>query len=191
MLIIAVVIGAIVVLAVIFKLVWRTAGPNEALVISGLGAAAESPGFRVATGKGTMVLPGLQTCHRLSLDTRVADLEVTCVTSEGATVGVRGVVGYKVGDDPSSIANAARRFLDQEELMDDQARRVIAGHLRSVIGTLTADDLFGGHDRLADQVRSSSADQMGELGLEAVSLQLRAIDDLDKAEKSGSGPSLS
>jgi flotillin len=68
---------------------------------------------------------------------------------------------------------------------------VIAGHLRSVIGTLTADDLFGGHDRLADQVRSSSADQMGELGLEAVSLQLRAIDDLDKAEKSGSGPSLS
>jgi flotillin len=110
MLIVAVVIGAIVVLAVIFKLVWRTAGPNEALVISGLGADVESPGFRVATGKGTMVLPGLQSCHRLSLDPRVTDLEVSCVTSEGATVGVRGVVGYKVGDDPSSIANAARRF---------------------------------------------------------------------------------
>jgi uncharacterized membrane protein YqiK len=190
MLIVAVVIGAIVVLAVIFKLVWRTAGPNEALIISGLGADVESPGFRVTTGKGTMVLPGLQTCRRLSLDTRVADLEVTCVTSEGATVGVRGVVGYKVGDDPSSIANAARRFLGQEELMDDQARRVIAGHLRSVIGTLTADDLFGGHDRLADQGRSSSADEMGALGLEVVSLQLRAIDDIDKAEKSGSDPSL-
>ena len=75
--------------------------------------------------------------------------------------------------------------------MDDQARRVIAGHLRSVIGALTADDLFGGHDRLADQVRSSSADEMGAFGLEVVSLQLREIDDLDKAGKSGSGPSLS
>lgn len=66
---------------------------------------------------------------------------------------------------------------------------MIAGHLRSVIGTLTADDLFGGHDRPADQVRSSSADEMGALGLEAVSLRLRAIDDLDKAGKSGSDPS--
>jgi uncharacterized membrane protein YqiK len=191
MLIVGVGIGAVIVLAVVFKAIWRAARPNEALIVSGLGADVESPGFRIATGKGTMVLPGLQTCHRLSLDTRAADLEATCVTSEGATVRVHGVVTYKVGDDPSSIAAAARRFLDQEELMDDQARRVIAGHLRSVIGTLTADDLFGGHDRLADQVRSSATDEMGGLGLEAVSLRLRAIDDLDTAEKSGSDPSLS
>ena len=189
--IVAVVIGAIVVLAVIFKLVWRTARPNEALVIVGLGVAAESPGFRVTTGKGALVLPWFQTCHRLSLAPRATDLEVTGVTSQGTTVRVRGVVDFKVGEDPSVIADAARRFLDQEELMDDQVRRVIAGHLRSVLGTLTADDLFGGGERLADQVRSSSADEMGRLGLVAVSLRLREIDDLGKAGKSGSEPSLS
>jgi uncharacterized membrane protein YqiK len=189
--IVAVAVVAIVVLAVIFRAVWRVAGPDEALIVSGLGVGAESPGFRVTTGKGTMVLPALQTCRRLSLGTQVADLETTCVTSQGTTVRVRGVVGYRVGDDLSSIAGAARRFLDQEELMDDQTRRVIAGHLRSVIGTLTADDLFRGRDRLADQVRSSSADEMGELGLVAVSLQLREIDDLGKAGKTRSDPSLS
>jgi uncharacterized membrane protein YqiK len=177
MLMVAVVIGAIVVLAVIFKLVWRTAGPNEALVISGLGADVESPGFRVATGKGTMVLPGLQTCHRLSLDTRVADLEVTCVTSEGATVGVRGVVGYKVGDDPSSIANAARRFLDQQKMMDDKTHQLFAGHLRSIVGNLTVEDLLRDRDRLTNQVRTSSADEMGKLGLVVDSLQIQDIED--------------
>ena len=188
MLMVAVAIGVIVVLAVIFKAVWRAAGPNEALIVSGLGAGTESPGFRVATGKGTLVLPGFQTCRRLCLDTRVADLETTCVTSQGTTVRVRGVVGYKVGDGHSSIADAARRFLGQEELMDDRTRRVIADHLRSVIGTLTADDLFVGRGRLADQVRSSSADEMGRLGLVTVSLRLREIDDLGKARKSGSTP---
>jgi uncharacterized membrane protein YqiK len=188
--IVAVAIGAVVaiiVLAIIFKAVWRVAGPDEALIISGLGVAAESPGFRVTTGKGTMVLPGLQSCHRLSLETRVADLEVTCVTSQGTTVRVRGAVGYKV----ASIADAARHFLDQEELMDDQTRRVFAGHLRSVIGTLTVDDLLRDRDRLTSQVRSTSADEMGGLGLVTVSLRLREIDDLGEAGKSGSDPLLS
>jgi uncharacterized membrane protein YqiK len=184
MLVIAVAVIAIVVLAIVFKAVWRAAGPNEALIISGLGAAAESPGFKVTTGKGTVVLPGLQTCHRLSLDTRAADLETTCVTSEGTTVRVHGVVDYKIGDDRSSIAAAARRFLDQEELMDDHARLVVESHLRSVIGALTFDDLFRDRARPADQARSSSAGEMGELGLVAVSLRLREIDDLGKAEKS-------
>jgi uncharacterized membrane protein YqiK len=185
------VICTIVVLVIIFKVVWRVAGPNEALIISGLGVDAESPVFRVATGKGTMVLPGVQTCRRLSLDIRVADLEATCVTSEGTAVRVRGVVGHKVGDDLSSIARAAQRFLGKEELMDDQTRRVIGGHLRSVIGTLTVDGLFSGRDRLADQVRSFSADEMGKHGLVAVSLQLREIDDLGKAGRSGADHSLS
>jgi flotillin len=192
--IVAMAIGAvvaIVVLAIISKAVWRVPGPDEALIISGLGVDAESPGFRVVTGKGTMVLPGLQTCRRLSLATRTADLEVTCVNSQGTTVRVRGEVGYRVGDGLSSIADAARRFLDQEELMDDPARQAIAGHLRSVVGTLTVDDLLRDRERLADQVRSSSAGAMGKLGLAAVSLRLREIDDLGKAGKAGSDHSLS
>src|SRR5262249_3600230 len=107
---------AIVVLVIIFKAICRVAEPTEALIISGIGAqahnrdTAEGPGFKITTGKGTMVLPGFRPWRRLSRDTRVAGLEVTCVTSQGIKVHVRGVVIYKVGDDFSSIANAARRF---------------------------------------------------------------------------------
>jgi uncharacterized membrane protein YqiK len=184
--IVAVAIGAVVaiiVLIIIFKAIWRVAEPNEALIISGLGAkahnrdTAESLGFKIVTGKGTMVIPGFQTCRRLSLDTRVSGLEVACVTSQGIKVHVRGVVIYKVGDDFSSIANAARRFLDQQQMMDDKTHQLFAGHLRSIVGNLTVEDLLRDRDRLTNQVRTSSADEMGKLGLVVDSLQIQDIED--------------
>ncbi len=174
---------AVVLLIIIFKAIWRVAEPNEALIISGLGAkahnrdTAESLGFKITTGKGTMVLPGFQTCRRLSLDTRVSGLEVTCVTSQGIKVHVRGVVIYKIGDDFSSIANAARRFLDQQKMMDDKTHQLFAGHLRSIVGNLTVEDLLRDRDRLTNQVRTSSADEMSKLGLVVDSLQIQDIED--------------
>jgi uncharacterized membrane protein YqiK len=174
---------AIIILVIIFKAVWRVAEPNEALIISGLGAkahnrdTAESLGFKIVTGKGTMVLPGFQTSRRLSLDTRVSGLEVACVTSQGIKVHVRGVVIYKVGDDFASIANAARRFLDQQKMMDDKTHQLFAGHLRSIVGNLTVEDLLRDRDRLTNQVRTSSADEMGKLGLVVDSLQIQDIED--------------
>src|SRR3954470_10578484 len=173
----------IIILIIIFKAIWRVAEPNEALIISGLGArahnrdTAESLGFKMTTGKGTLVPPRFQTCRRLSLDTRVSTLEVTCVTSQGIKVHVRGVVIYKVGDDFSSIANAARRFLDQQKMMDDKTHQLFAGHLRSIVGNLTVEDLLRDRDRLTNQVRTSSADAMGKLGLVVASLQIQDIED--------------
>src|SRR4051794_19531488 len=136
------VVLAILALAILFKLFWRVAEPNEALVVSGLGArsrnldTAEGLGFRIITGKGTLVVPGFQVARRLSLDTPSTDVALTCVTHQGTRVKIRAVVIYKVGDDYASVANAARRFLDQQSHMDERTHNVFAGHLRSVIGAL-------------------------------------------------------
>ena len=117
-------LGGIVVLFVIFKLMWRVAEPNEALIISGLrehspsDAVEASLGFRIVTGRGTLIIPGVQTVRRLSLDLRESELAIDCVTHQGIPLGIRGVVIFKVGDDFTSIANAARRFLDQQSDVD-------------------------------------------------------------------------
>jgi uncharacterized membrane protein YqiK len=177
------VVVAVIILIIIFKAIWRVAEPNEALIISGLGAkahnhdTAESLGFKIVTGKGVSVLPGFQTCRRLSLDTRVSGLEVACVTKQGIRVHVRGVVIYKVGDDFTSIANAARRFLDQQKMMDDKTHQLFAGHLRSIVGNLTVEDLLRNRDQLTNEVRSSSATEMSKLGLVVDSLQIQEIED--------------
>src|SRR5918997_540023 len=125
-----VVAGGIVLLILLFKLMWRVAEPNEALVISGLrehtpsDQVQESLGFKIVTGKGTLVIPGVQTVRRLSLDLRESELSIDCVTHQGIPLGIRGVVIFKVGDDFTSIANAARRFLDQQGDVDARVHNV-------------------------------------------------------------------
>ena len=135
------VLAGLLLAVIIFKAMWRVAEPNEALIISGLrhtnagDLQQESLGFKIVTGKGVLVMPGIQVVRRLSLDLREADLAIECVTHQGIPLGIRGVVIYKVGDDFSSIANAARRFLDQQAQMDQRVHNVFTGHLRAIVGT--------------------------------------------------------
>jgi uncharacterized membrane protein YqiK len=176
------VIVAVMILLGIYKEMWRAAKPDEALIISGLGAkthnrdTAVSLGFKITTGKGAMVLPGFQTCRRFSLAARATEVKVTCETSDGTKVRVHGVVGYRVGDDVLSIATAARRFLDQQTLMDTQTRKLFAGRLSSIVRKLTVEDLPRDGDRLADRVRASFADTMSKLGLVVDSLKIQDIE---------------
>src|SRR3954470_17193773 len=178
---------AIVIVAVIiiFKLMWRVAEPNEALIISGIkrggGATAvevhESLGFKIVTGKGTLVLPGIQTVRRLSLDLRQTELTIDCVTHQGIPLGIRGVVIYKVGDDYSSISNAARRFLDQQAQMDQRVHNVFGGHLRAIVGNMTVEEMIRDREKLTQLTRESSGVEMEKLGLIVDSLQVQEIED--------------
>ena len=180
---VAMAVGAVVlVLVLVLAIGWRirqVPESGEALIISGLGAkshnrdTAESLGFKIVTGRGALVLPGFQTCRRLRVGARTVELDFTCATSGGEDVRVRGAVTYRVGDGRSSIAAAARRFLDQQDMMDEKTREIFARRLGSV-----ADDLavaFTDRGRLADEVRDSAAREMGRLGLVVDSLRIRGV----------------
>jgi flotillin len=162
---------------------YRVAEPNEALIVSGFRAHrgadgdAAGLGFKIVVGKGAFVLWGLQKVRRLSLDIHEAELDLQCVTTQGIPVGVKAVVIYKIADDYQSIANAARRFLDQEEQMDVKVHNVFAGHLRSIVGTMTVEDLIRNRDKLTQATRESSSHEMQRLGLTIDSLQIQEIED--------------
>ncbi|HTJ77299.1 MAG TPA: SPFH domain-containing protein [Acidimicrobiales bacterium] len=174
---------AVVLAIVLFKACWRVAEPNEALIISGLRAnvpsdsVQESLGFKIVTGKGTLVVPGVQTVRRLTLDLREAELGIDCVTHQGIPLGIKGVVIFKVGDDFTSIANAARRFLDQQDQMDARVHNVFAGHLRAIVGNMTVEEMIRDREKLTQLTRQSSGTEMEKLGLIVDSLQIQEIDD--------------
>ncbi|HEY4377062.1 MAG TPA: flotillin family protein, partial [Acidimicrobiales bacterium] len=178
-----VVLVAIVLAFVLFRLMWRVAEPNEALIISGLHThhttndVEDSLGFKIVTGKGTLVVPGIWTVRRLSLDLREAELAIDCVTHQGIPLGIRGVVIYKVGDDFASIANAARRFLDQQAMMDTRVHNVFAGHLRAIVGNMTVEEMIRDREKLTQLTRESSGTEMEKLGLIVDSLQVQEIED--------------
>ncbi|MBD5607214.1 MAG: flotillin family protein [Candidatus Eremiobacteraeota bacterium] len=162
---------------------WRVAEPNQALIISGFRTRrtehdiGESMGFKMVTGHGTLVIPGIQVVRTLSLDLNEAELVVDCVTQQGIPVHLKAVVIYKVGDDFASIANAARRFLDQQDKMNARIQNVFAGHLRVICGSLTVEELIRERDKLTEATRAAVGTEMEKLGLVIDSLQIQEIDD--------------
>ncbi len=169
----------LILVVLLFKSTWRIAEPNEALIISGrphrTKGLEESLGFKIVTGRGTLIMPGIQAVRRLSLDLRETDLQIDCVTHQGIPLHVRGVVIYKVGDDLVSVANAARRFLDQQSQMDQRVHNLFAGHLRAIIGNMTVEEMIRDREKLTELTREHAGTEMEKLGLIVDSLQIQEI----------------
>src|ERR1700722_18927147 len=96
---------------------WHVPAPYEALLISGSKSPNADTQFRIVTGHGTLVIPVKQKARILSLALREAEIVEDCITNQGIRLNVRAVAAFKVGDDPASIANAARRFLSEQDRM--------------------------------------------------------------------------
>ena len=158
-------------------LFWHVPAPNEALLISGSKRRREETQFRIVTGHGSLVVPIKQKARKLSLALRETEIVEDCITNQGIKLNVRAVAAFKVGDDSVSIANAARRFLSEQDKMEDLVGRVFAGHLRSIIGGLTVEQIIRERDRVAQEVKDGSHSEMEKLGIVVDALQIQEIED--------------
>jgi flotillin len=158
-------------------LFWHVPAPNEALLISGSKRREEETQFRIVTGHGSFVMPVKQKARVLSLALREAEIVEECITNQGVRLNVRAVTAFKVGDDQVSIANAARRFLSEQDRMEDLVGRVFAGHLRSIIGGLTVEQIIRERDRVAQEVKNGSHAEMEKLGIVVDALEIQEIED--------------
>jgi len=156
---------------------WHVPAPNEALLISGSRRKSQDTQFRIVTGHGSLVLPVKQKARVLSLSLREAEIAEECVTTQGIRLRIRAVAAFKVGDDTASIANAARRFLAEQDRMEELVGRIFAGHLRSIIGSLTVEEIIRERDRLSQEVKDGSHGEMEKLGIVVDSLQILEIED--------------
>lgn len=158
-------------------LFWHVPAPNEALLISGSKRRKTEAQFRIVTGHGSFVLPVKQKARMLSLALREAEIVEECITNQGIRLNVRAVAAFKVGDDEASIANAARRFLSEQDRMEDLVGRVFAGHLRSIVGGLTVEEIIRERDRVAQEVKDGSHGEMEKLGIVVDALEIQEIED--------------
>ena len=156
---------------------WHVPAPNEALLISGSKRQSQGTQFRIVTGHGCFVVPVKQKARVLSLALREAEIVEECITSQGIRLNVRAVAAFKVGDDQASIANAARRFLSEQDRMEELVGRVFAGHLRSIVGGLTVESIIRERDRVAQEVKDGSHSEMEKLGIVVDALEIQEIED--------------
>src|SRR5580693_2347772 len=156
---------------------WHVPAPNEALLVSGSKHKRQDAQFRIVTGHGCFVMPVKQRARVLSLALQEAEIVEDCITNQGIRLNVRAVAAFKVGDDPASIANAARRFLSEQARMEVLVGRIFAGHLRSIVGGLTVEQIVRERDRVAQEVKDGSHSEMEKLGIVVDALEIQEIED--------------
>jgi uncharacterized membrane protein YqiK len=94
-------------------------------------------------------------------------------------VNVRAVIAFKVGNDDESIINAGQRFLSDQDQMSTLTGRIFAGHLRSIVGSMTVEEIVTERQKLATEVLDGSKSEMAKIGLTVDSLQIQSIDDMN------------
>src|SRR5271156_941405 len=155
---------------------YKVPAPDEAMLISGGRAKSNAP-FRVVTGHGAFILPVFRKARFLTLAMCEAEVAEKCVTQQGITLNVRSVIAFKVGNDSESIISAAQRFLSDQDQMAVLTGRIFAGHLRSIIGSMTVEQIIRERQKLATEVLDGSKAEMARIGLNVDALQIQSIDD--------------
>jgi len=157
---------------------YRVPAPDEAMLVSGGRYGLKESPFRVVTGHGAFVMPGFRKARYLTLSMQEAEVSETCVTKQGISLNVRAVIAFKVGNDVESIVNAGQRFLSDQDQMSVLTGRIFAGHLRSIIGSMTVEEIVTERQKLATEVLDGSKTEMVSIGLTVDSLQIQSIDDM-------------
>jgi uncharacterized membrane protein YqiK len=158
---------------------YRVPAPDEAMLISGGRSRRSGAPFRVVVGHGTFVPPLFRKVRYLTLSMCESEVSETCVTKQGISLNVRAVIAFKVGNDDESIVNAGQRFLSDQDQMSTLTGRIFAGHLRSIIGSMTVEEIVTERQKLATEVLDGSKAEMAKIGLTVDSLQIQSIDDMN------------
>jgi flotillin len=172
-------IAALMALAIIFLLtafarMFRKAGPHQAVIVYGL------RGTRVIKGRGTFILPMIESSRDLSLELMSFDVapKQDLYTKQGVAVSVEAVAQIKVKSDPESITTAAEQFLTKtDQNREALIRLVMEGHLRGIIGQLTVEEIVKEPEMVGDRMRSTCAADMNKMGLEVISFTIKEVRD--------------
>jgi flotillin len=188
------VVAGVVILVLLIAFVasrYHVAGANEALIVAGSrgakvrderGKVVSAPGdkgVKVVVGGGTFILPLVNRVGRLKLTARQISVQLTdAVTSQGIKVQVQGVATFKIGRDVESLRNAAERFLDAKpEQVDSIVKNVLEGSLRSIVGTLTIEELIRDRQKLLQQVQDAAKGDLATSGLQIDAFTIQSFSD--------------
>lgn len=154
-----------------------TVGPNEALVVSGNCCGADDKIYVVGGWAWAWWL--ISDSQRITLE--IMTLQPRCEeveTAEGVAITVTGVAQVKVMTDQDLLAVACEQFLGKT-VMEIKAvvLQTLEGHLRSILGTLTVEQIYQDRDKFAQLVREVAAPDVGRMGIEILSFTIKDVYD--------------
>jgi flotillin len=185
----AFVIGSILVVvlaffaaAYLFSRNYIKVSPNAVAVLSGRKRKLQDGrvvGYRMVRGGAALRIPLLEKVEYLHLNVMTIPLEIKrAYTLKGVPVSVKAVANVKIRGDELSLQAAAERFLG---MTHDQVQRVIfqtlEGHLRSILGTLTVEEVNSDRQSFAQKLTSEATVDLEKMGIGVDVLTIQEISD--------------
>ncbi|MBG9453379.1 membrane protein [Lysinibacillus sphaericus] len=186
LIVLGIVAFVLIALVALYVTKYRTAGPDEALIVTGsyLGSKnvhKDESGNRIKIirGGGTFVFPIFQQAQPLSLLSSKLDVTTPEVyTEQGVPVMADGTAIIKIGGSISEIATAAEQFLGkQKDERENEAREVLEGHLRSILGSMTVEEIYKNRDKFSQEVQRVASQDLAKMGLIIVSFTIKDVRD--------------
>lgn len=176
------VVLAVIIAGWLFSRNYIKVSPNTVAVFSGRKRRLPDGrvvGYRMVKGGAALRVPLLEKVEYLSLNVMTIPLEIKrAYTLKGVPVSVKAVANVKIRSDDTSLQAAAERFLG---MTHDQIRQVIfqtlEGHLRSILGTLTVEEINNDRQSFAQKLTSEAAADLEKMGLGVDVLTIQEISD--------------
>lgn len=184
--VVLIVLFLVIAFIAIFMMKYRTAGPDEALIVTGsyLGGKnvhTDESGnkIKIIRGGGTFVLPVFQQASPLSLLSSKLEVSTPEVyTEQGVPVMADGTAIIKIGGSINEIATAAEQFLGKtREDREIEAKEVLEGHLRSILGSMTVEEIYKNRDKFSQEVQRVASQDLAKMGLIIVSFTIKEVRD--------------
>ncbi|XP_059721894.1 flotillin-2 isoform X3 [Haemorhous mexicanus] len=110
----------------------------------------------------------------MTLQPRCEDVE----TAEGVAITVTGVAQVKIMTEKELLAVACEQFLGKNvQDVKNVVLQTLEGHLRSILGTLTVEQIYQDRDQFAKLVREVAAPDVGRMGIEILSFTIKDVYD--------------
>jgi len=182
-------VGLLVLLLLLITSRYKVAGPNQAFIVTGRkGKAVLNPetgalttdlsGQKVILGGGTFVIPFVQKLATMDLSSRRISVQIRgAVSGQGIKLNLDGVALVKVGGNEDSIRAAGQRFLSQQQEIETFTQEVLAGALRSIVGSMSVEQIIRDRAAFAQRVAEESESSLTGQGLVLDTFQIQDITD--------------
>jgi flotillin len=156
--------------------------PNMVAVLSGRKrklADGRSVGYRMVRGGAALRIPLLEKVDHLSLNVFTIPLEIKrAYTLHGVPVFVKAIANVKIRGDEASLHAAAERFLGMSVSQIQQVIfQTLEGHLRSILGTLSVEEINNDRQSFAQKLTSEAAVDLEKMGIGVDVLTIQEISD--------------
>jgi flotillin len=156
--------------------------PNAVAVLSGRKrklADGRAVGYRMVRGGAALRIPLLEKVDYLSLNVFTIPLEIKrAYTLQGVPVQVKAIANVKIRGDENSLHAAAERFLGMPQNQIQQVIfQTLEGHLRSILGTLSVEEINNDRQSFAQKLTSEAAVDLEKMGIGVDVLTIQEISD--------------